>query len=318
MSEAAPKRLKVASAFATRLPELGSQGVEAVARINKTLGRRLKVTLYDPGKLAPPGRYLDPVIVAAIDAAWSAPNLLLSRNPVFGILGGPPFGMTAAKHMQWLTGPARNTYAAAYGQIGLSATPCGVISGQAFAQTQEPLEAPANLQSLRIGLASSGLSSDVLRAVGAQVRIGSPAALHVMTLNGALNAVTLGPYRVDLRMRTHQVAAHGFAPNPLAPAYVLDLIFGLKRWQSLTEEARAAIERSCADAIEAALSRQVTAEPTSLHRLTEDADTLGPLPTAVTEQLFKAWLETAQTIAATNAGFAAALADYPWPKGLEQ
>ena len=90
MANAAPDKLKVASAFATRLPEMGSQGVAAVRLINSRLGHRLNVTLYDPGKLAPPGRYLDPVTLGAIDAAWSTPNLLSNKDPVFGILGAPP------------------------------------------------------------------------------------------------------------------------------------------------------------------------------------------------------------------------------------
>jgi TRAP-type mannitol/chloroaromatic compound transport system substrate-binding protein len=102
----APNRLTIASAFATRLPELGSQGVEVTRRINKKLGRQLGVTLYDPGKLAPPGRYLDPVIVGAINAAWSALNLLINRDSIFGIFGGPPFGLPAVDHMRWLAGSA--------------------------------------------------------------------------------------------------------------------------------------------------------------------------------------------------------------------
>jgi TRAP-type mannitol/chloroaromatic compound transport system substrate-binding protein len=229
-ASAAPNRLTIASAFATRLPELGSQGVEVTRRINKKLGRQLSVTLYDPGKLAPPGRYLDPVIVGAINAAWSAPNLLINRDSIFGIFGGPPFGLPAADHMRWLAGPASIGYTAACNAIGLAAIPCGFIGGQAFAWTQNPIEAPDDLKAMRIGIVSPGLSAHVLRNAGAQVRASGPAALHVMALSGALNAVSLGPYHVDLRMRTHQVAGYAYAPNPLAPTYVLDLIFSLKRW----------------------------------------------------------------------------------------
>ena len=41
-----------------------------------------------------------------------------------------------------------------------------------------------------------------------------------------------------------------------------------------------------------------------------------PLPIAT--HLFEAWRSTAEKLAAANPGFAAAIADYPWPKGLEQ
>jgi len=315
---AAPNRLTIASAFATRLPELGSQGVEATRRINKKLGRQLNVTLYDPGKLAPPGRYMDPVIVGAIDAAWSTPNLLINRNSAFGIFGGPPFGLPAADHMRWLAGPASTAYTAAYEAIGLAAIPCGVIAGQAFAWTQEPLRAPGDLKTLRIGIVSPGLSAHVLRTAGAQVRASSPAALHVMALSGALNAGSLGPYRVDLRMRTHQVAGNAYAPNPLAPAYVLDLIFGLKRWRALSDTARATIRTSCDETIQAALTRQSTAEPTSLKHLAEDANSLELIPAPIASHPLAAWRSTAEKLTAANPGFAAAIADYPWPKDLER
>ena len=121
---AAPNRLTIASAFATRLPQLGSQGVEVTRRINKKLGRQLSVTLYDPGKLAPPGRYLDPVIVGAINAAWSAPNQRINNNSTFRVFGGPSFGLPAADRMRWLAGPASIAYTAAYDAIGLAAIPC--------------------------------------------------------------------------------------------------------------------------------------------------------------------------------------------------
>ncbi len=317
-ASAAPNRLTIASAFATRLPELGSQGVEFTRRINKKLGRQLSVTLYDPGKLAPPGRYLDPVIVGAISAAWSAPNLLINKNSTFGVFGGPPFGLPAADHMRWLAGLASIAYTAAYDAIGLAAIPCGVIAGQAFAWTQEPLKALDDLKAMRIGIVSPGLSAHVLRSAGAQVRASSPAALHVMALSGALNAVSLGPYHVDLRMRTHQVARYAYAPNPLAPTYVLDLIFGLKRWQELSDNARAAIRTSCDETIQTALTRQATAKTTSLKRLAEDAKSLEPIPLPIAIHLFETWRSTAEKLAAANPGFAAAIADYPWPKGLER
>ena len=63
---ATPNKLTIANAFAKRLQELGSRGVEVTRLINKLLGRKLSVTLYDPGKCAPPGRYFDPIIVGAI------------------------------------------------------------------------------------------------------------------------------------------------------------------------------------------------------------------------------------------------------------
>jgi TRAP-type mannitol/chloroaromatic compound transport system substrate-binding protein len=149
------------------------------------------------------------------------------------------------------------------------------------------------------------------------VRASSPAALQVMALSGALNAISLGPYRVDLRMRTHQVAGYAYAPNPLAPTYVLDLIFGLKRWQKLSDDARVAIRKSCNEIIQEALSRQATAEPTSLKRLAEDAKSLEPMPLPIASHLFEAWRTTTEKLAATNPEYAAAIAYYPWPKGLE-
>lgn len=313
---ATPLRLKAANAFASRLPELGSQGVEAAQRINKQNRRGLNITLYGPGKLAPPGRYLDPVIVGAIDGAWSAPSLLANRNPAFGLYGGPPFGLDAANHMEWLAGPGASGYASAYAKLGLNAVPCGVISGQAFGWFQAPIETVDDLNGQRIGLAQAGPAALVLRKIGMQVRFSSPASLHVMALSGAVSAVTLGPYRVDLRMRTHQVAKYGYAPNPLAPAYVLDFIFGTKRWQSLPTDTRAGIKKACDENITAALSRQKTAAPASLQQLAQDAPTLTSIPDDVAHALFGAWQETSNSLATKNPDFAEAAKHYPWDQTL--
>jgi TRAP-type mannitol/chloroaromatic compound transport system substrate-binding protein len=156
----------------------------------------------------------------------------------------------------------------------------------------------------------------VLGNVGAQVRASSPAALHMIALSGVLNAVSLGLYCVDLRMRTHQVAGYAYAPNPLVPTYVLDLIFSLKRWQKLSDNARVAIRKSCNETIQEALSRQATAEPTSLKQLAEDAKSLEPMPLQIASYLFETWRNTAEKLVATKLGFTAAIADYPWPKSL--
>lgn len=313
---AAPLRLKVASAFASLMPELGSQGVEATRRISKQDHHALSMKLYGPGKLAPPGRYLDPVIVGAIDAAWSAPNLLSSRNSAFGLYGGPPFGLDAAAHMNWLAGPGAVGYTSAYAELGLIAVPCGVISGQAFGWFQTPLRTVDDLKGQRIGLAQASLAAPVLRAIGMQVRTSSPASVHVMALSGAVTAVALGPYRADLRMRTHQVAQYGYAPNPLGPVFVMDLIFGAKRWESLPAAARAGIKTACSQNIVAALSRQATAAPATLRQLADDAPLFGEVPNKVTSALFSAWRETADALASGNPAFAEAAAHYPWPESL--
>lgn len=222
--------------------------------------------------------------------------------------------MTAAEHMHWLSSAGSSAYRAAYERIGLIGTPCGVIDGQVFAWTQKPINQRSDLKTLRIGMMAPGLSAAVLLESGAQVRASSPAALHVMALSGALNAVSLGPYRVDLKMRTHQVAGHVYAPNPLARAAVPDLIFSLKRWKALSNGAREAIQSSCDQTIQAALSSQAAANPQSLEGLAEDAQTFQPLPDAAIKHLFEAWRRTAEKLAAANPGFAAAVADYPWPK----
>lgn len=71
---------------------------------------------------------------------------------------------------------------------------------------------------MRFGIVSTSLSVLALRTVGAQVRGTSSAALHVVEVSGALNAVKLQPYGVDLIIRSNQVAGHECAPNPLAGA----------------------------------------------------------------------------------------------------
>ncbi|MGA0395471.1 MAG: WS/DGAT domain-containing protein, partial [Rhodospirillales bacterium] len=88
-------RWRMASAYGSSLPQLGTLGKRLETKIFHVSNGRIQIKFYEPGTLVPPLEMFDAVAAGAIDAAFSTPNYWEQRIPALQLFSAVPFGPTA-------------------------------------------------------------------------------------------------------------------------------------------------------------------------------------------------------------------------------
>lgn len=232
-----PVLLKMPVYVGTHLTGLGSTPKWLAEHINATSGGRLKIKLYEPGKLIPPKEILQAVSAGQVNAGFTTPGfntgVLGNKAAIFSAV---PFGPDAPEMLAWIYyGGGRELWQQMYDQNGLKvhAVPCGILAPETSGWFSRPIDKPEDLTGLRMRF--FGLGALVMEKLGVSTSLLPGKEIFPALEKGA----------IDERLGLHKILKYNYYPGWHQPATLLELLVNADTWRSMDKQQKGLLELGC-------------------------------------------------------------------------
>ena len=252
-SSAPAIRWKMASAYSSSLPQLGSLGKRLEKRLWLVSGGRIEIKFYEPGSLVPPLEMFDAVAAGAIDAAFSTPSYWEKRIPALQLFSAVPFGPSAGEYLAWIDfGGGKKMFETLYAKRGIHSIHCGIASPEGSGWFRKPVSSLEELKGMKMRF--TGLGAKVMQKLGVSTQELTEGDIFVALESGVIDGVQYSMPSVDAKLGFHEMIKHYYLPGWHQPTKLIELMINADRWKGLTKTAKAQIETVCGDNIRYGLS----------------------------------------------------------------
>ena len=261
-------RWRMASAYASSLPQLGALGKRLETMIWQISDGDIEFRYHEPGTLVAPAEMFDAVRAGAIDAAFAAPGVWAQKDPAFLLFSGIPFGPPIQEFIAWIyVGGGHEILQDLYHKQGVHTLICGVLAPEGSGWFRRPVKTLEDFKALRLGM--NGLAGKVAEKLGANVIELAEGDVYVAMERGLIDGAEASQPAVDLNLGLHQLAKYYYFPSWHQPATLLNLIVNLAAWQALEPVQRAQINAACGDNVRHGLAEGHAKQFDALKELTK-------------------------------------------------
>lgn len=284
--------LKTPSAFKTDLPINGSSATYFADMLKAVSGGRVKVKLYEPGKLVPAFEIHSAVSTGKVDAGYTCSAYLggsLKESIPFCTF---PFSPNPVAFMAWMyQGNGLDLYQKMYDDAGynLKVFPLGVWAAEGAGWFTKKIEKPEDWQGVKLRI--GGLAAPTLKKLGAVPTLIPFGEIFPGLEKGVIDGAEMGLPVNDLRAGLYKVAKFYHMPGWHQPSTVAEFVINKDTWNEMSEAQRAQVEASVratnlwsmtsANATQAAAIRELEAKGVEIVRW--DGEMLAALRTAFDE-----------------------------------
>ncbi len=296
-------RWRMGSAFASTLPQLGSQAKRIESEIWRVSAGDVEIAFHEPGALVDAAHMFQAVKSGAIDAAFIAPDAWPDDRPAMQLFGAIPFGPRAEEYLAWLYfGGGEKLLAGIAEQIGLQVLVCGLVSPEGAGWYRQPVKTVEDLKGLKVRM--TGLGARVLDRLGAQtVALAEGEIFHAFE-TGTIDAAEYSMPAIDQKLGLHRMARNYYFPGWHQPTTLLSLIVNRDRWQALSPVQRSQLRAVCGDNVRHGLAEGEAMQYQALLSLTKAGAKIRRWPQEILDRLETAWDEVARTQAEADKHFA--------------
>ena len=240
--------LKLPVWFGTHLTGLGSTPKWFAENINSSSKlTKLKVKVYEPGKLVPPKEILESVSKGQVNAGWSTPGyntgLLGTKAAIFSAV---PFGPDAPEFLAWIYyGGGRDLQQKLYDDNGYNvhSVPCSIIAPETSGWFSKEINKPEDLQGLRMRF--FGLGALVMEKLGVSTSLLSSKEIFPALEKGAIDATEFSMPAIDKLLGFHKILKHNYYPGWHQPATMFDLLINKDTWNKMSSAQQTVVENTC-------------------------------------------------------------------------
>jgi TRAP-type mannitol/chloroaromatic compound transport system substrate-binding protein len=294
--------LKMASAYASTLPQLGTLAKRVDRDIWRVSDGTLEIKFYEPGALVPPLEMFDAVRAGVIDAAFSTPGFWGNKIPALQLFAAVPFGPSAQEFLAWIYfGGGKEQFEEIYHANGIHSVFCGLIAPEASGWFRKRIRTVEDLKGLKMRF--FGLGAKVMQRLGVSTTQLTSGDIFVAFESGAIDAAEFSMPAIDLKLGLHRMAKNYYFPGWHQPATFFELMINLKKWQSLSASAKAQIEAVCGDNIRYGLAEGEAGQFKALKKLQSEGVEVRRWPNEILEALNKAWADVARDETKADQGF---------------
>jgi len=301
---AGPKtvHLKMASAYASTLPQLGTLAKRLERNIWRVSDGTLEIKFYEPGALVPPLEMFDAVRAGVIDAAYSTPGFWGNKIPALQLFAAVPFGPSAKEFLAWIYfGGGKEQFEEIYHANGIHSVFCGLIAPEASGWFRKRIRTVEDLKGLKMRF--FGLGAKVMQRLGVVTTQLASGDIFVAFESGVIDAAEFSMPAIDLKLGLHRIAKNYYFPGWHQPATLFELMINLKKWQSLSVPAKAQIEAVCGDNIRYGLAEGEAGQFKALKKFQSQGVEVRRWPGEILEALKAAWVEVARDEAKADRDF---------------
>lgn len=247
-------RWGIPMAFGSNLVALGDTMPWVSQQLEKTSGGRIKLQVFEPGKIVPALAVFDSVSAGKVEAGYSWMGYEIGKVPASALFGAVPFGMESPQFAAWMYyGGGDQLLKELFRPHKVYPIFCGTISPEAAGWFRKEINTVADLQGLKFRAA--GLGGRVYQKVGASVTLLPAGELFQALEKGVLDGTEFSLPSVDEQLGFHKVAKYYYLPGWHQPSTNQYLYINLDQWSRLKPATKAMIETACAAGVSMALAK---------------------------------------------------------------
>lgn len=245
---AQPKKalLKVALGYPTTLPALGTSIVWVKEQLEAASNRRIRMKLYEPGKLVSPFEILDAVSTGKVSAGYATAGYWAGKIPASPLFSSVPFGPEAGEYLAWMYHRGgMKLYREMYQQAGYKVhpIPCALLAPETSGWFAREINSPEDLKGLRMRF--FGLGGKVMSRLGVSTSLMSGGEIFPALEKQLLDATEFSMPAIDERLGFYKVVKYNYYPGWHQQATLLELLINQKVWDKLHPSQQTLIELTC-------------------------------------------------------------------------
>jgi len=238
--------LKTPIAFGSHLPALGTPIVWVSDQLKLVSDGKVKMKIYEPGKLVSPKEILDAVSSGKVNSGYSTAGYWQGKMPAAALFSAVPFGPEAGEYMAWLYyGNGMKLYQEMYDNAGYNVhvLPCAIISPETSGWFSKPIEKPEDLKGLNMRF--FGLGADVMEKLGVGTVQLPGGEIFGALEKGAIDASEFSQPAIDQRLGFHKIVKYNYFPGWHQQATVFELLINKDTWGKMSKGQKALVETTC-------------------------------------------------------------------------
>ena len=246
-AQAADKMLlKTPIAFGSHLPALGTPIVWVADQLKLVTDGKIKMKIYEPGKLVSPPEILDAVSSGKVNSGYATAGYWQGKMPAAALFSAVPFGPEAGEYMAWMYyGNGLKLYQEMYDTSGFNVKviPCAIISPETSGWFNKEINTPEDLKGLNMRF--FGLGASVMEKMGVSTSQLPGGEIFGALEKGAIDASEFSQPAIDQRLGFHKIMKYNYFPGWHQQATIFELLVNKDAWGKMSAGQQATVENTC-------------------------------------------------------------------------
>jgi TRAP-type mannitol/chloroaromatic compound transport system substrate-binding protein len=239
---------KMASAFGSKLPHLGTSATRFVDNVKVMSGGSLELKFFEPGALVPALECFDAVSKGSVESCWTTPGYHTGKYPALAFFTTVPFGPQIGEFLAWKWfGGGNELRNEIYAKHNLIALDCFAIGPETSGWFRKEVKNVAELKGIKMRF--FGLGAQVMQKLGVNTQLMAAADIYPALERGVIDATEFSMPTMDLALGFHQIAKNNYYPGWHQQVSVSELLMNKAEWDKLSEQHKRIIQVALNDAV---------------------------------------------------------------------
>ena len=239
---------KMASAFGSKLPHLGTSATRFADNVKVMSGGSLELKFFEPGALVPALECFDAVSRGSIESCWTTPGYHTGKYPALAFFTTVPFGPQIGEFLAWKWfGGGNDLRNEIYAKHNLIAFDCFSIGPETSGWFKKEIKNVAELKGIKMRF--FGLGAQVMQKLGVNTQLMAAADIYPALERGVIDATEFSMPTIDLALGFHQIAKNNYYPGWHQQVSVSELLMNKAEWDKLSEQHKRIIQVALNDAV---------------------------------------------------------------------
>jgi len=239
---------KMASAFGSKLPHLGTSATRFADNVKVMSGGSLDLKFFEPGALVPALECFDAVSKGSVESCWTTPGYHTGKYPALAFFTTVPFGPQIGEFLAWKWfGGGNELRNEIYAKHNLIALDCFAIGPETSGWFRKEVKNVAELKGIKMRF--FGLGAQVMQKLGVNTQLMAAADIYPALERGVIDATEFSMPTMDLALGFHQIAKNNYYPGWHQQVSVSELLMNKTEWDKLSEQHKRIIQVALNDAV---------------------------------------------------------------------
>jgi TRAP-type mannitol/chloroaromatic compound transport system substrate-binding protein len=241
-------RWKMASAFGSKLPHLGTSAVRFSENLKVASGGNVELKFFEPGALVPALECFDAVSKGSVEACWTTPGYHTGKYPALAFFTTVPFGPNFGEFFAWkLFGGGNELRDEVYAKHNLIAFDSFAIGPETSGWFRKEIKTVGELKGLKMRF--FGLGAQVMQKLGVSTQLLAAADIYPALERGVIEATEFSMPTIDKALGFHQIAKFNYFPGWHQQTSVSELLINRQEWNKLSDQNKMLIRIALGDSV---------------------------------------------------------------------
>ncbi|MBI2204813.1 MAG: TRAP transporter substrate-binding protein [Candidatus Rokubacteria bacterium] len=241
-------RWKMASAFGSKLPHLGTSALRFTDNVKVASGGSLELKFFEPGALVPALECFDAVSKGSVESCWTTPGYHTGKYPALSFFTTVPFGPAIGEFMAWKWfGGGNQLRDEIYAKHGLIAFDSFAIGPETSGWFRKEVKNVGELKGMKMRF--FGLGAQVVQKLGVSTQLLAAADIYPALERGVIDATEFSMPTMDIALGFHQIAKFNYFPGWHQQSSVSELLINRAEWNKLSEAHKRLIQVALGDSV---------------------------------------------------------------------